>query len=66
MALYDHLIVLPNRRAAVLQFYDIWNAWLEELTLATVIMIKTDHLKEVDDKFGHDADDSVLKSWHTA
>ena len=63
MALTDSLTGLPNRRAI-----DFWAS--RELSAAVrhdfpiwVVMADLDHFKSINDTYGHDAGDSVLKSF---
>jgi two-component system cell cycle response regulator len=62
MALTDALTGLPNRRAV-----DVWAS--RELSAAArhdfpfwVVMADLDHFKKVNDTYGHDAGDTVLRA----
>ena len=61
IALFDQLTDLPNRRFAMLQLEEIWQAWRSHGEQASALMIDADHFKEVNDEFGHDAGDKVLQ-----
>jgi diguanylate cyclase (GGDEF)-like protein/hemerythrin-like metal-binding protein len=61
ISLSDPLTDLPNRRSAMNQLQNNWAIWLANKTPVTLIMIDADHFKEVNDKFGHEAGDCVLK-----
>jgi hemerythrin len=60
LALTDVLTGLPNRRHAMQQLTLLWNETLEYGTALSCMMIDADHFKQVNDKHGHDAGDTVL------
>lgn len=57
----DTLTQLPNRRHAMEFLSDAWHDSLIADTPLACIMIDADHFKEVNDRYGHDAGDQVLK-----
>lgn len=61
MALTDVLTELPNRRAAMAQLDQLWLAYTKEKTQFSCMMIDADGFKSVNDQYGHDAGDIVLK-----
>ncbi|WP_354623111.1 GGDEF domain-containing protein [Psychromonas sp. MME2] len=61
MSLTDVLTGLPNRRHAMRFLASCWNKSLANNSPLICIMIDADHFKEVNDSYGHDAGDLVLK-----
>ena len=61
MSLTDVLTGLPNRRHAMRHLSNLWVKSLENDFPLSCIMIDADHFKEVNDTYGHDAGDFVLK-----
>lgn len=57
----DVLTGLPNRRYAMRLLSQLWNEALEKDNKLVCMMIDADHFKEVNDEYGHDAGDNVLK-----
>jgi diguanylate cyclase (GGDEF)-like protein/PAS domain S-box-containing protein len=53
----DQLTGLPNRRA----FYDVVGAILKSTERLSLLMLDIDHFKNVNDTYGHDAGDEVLR-----
>lgn len=53
----DLLTGLPNRRFALMQLRNAWDAGKSLVCM----MVDADHFKEVNDTYGHDAGDFVLK-----
>ena len=53
----DQLTGLPNRRA----FYDVVGAILKSTDKLSLLMLDIDHFKIVNDTYGHDAGDEVLR-----
>lgn len=61
LALTDSLTGLPNRRQAMIALKALWReSTSHEIPLAC-LMIDADQFKEVNDTYGHDAGDRVLK-----
>jgi diguanylate cyclase (GGDEF)-like protein len=60
-AMTDVLTKLPNRRFAMRQLEDEVNIALTAGTPLSAIMIDIDHFKQVNDQFGHDMGDLVLR-----
>ncbi len=60
-ALTDELTGLPNRRFAIKCLDSEWKKMKRTGHDLTLIMIDIDHFKSVNDEFGHDAGDVVLR-----
>ncbi|MBI9013753.1 MAG: cache domain-containing protein [Clostridiales bacterium] len=60
MALYDQLTELPNRRKLLNDLEDIYENQLLSVPIV-VAMVDLDHFKHVNDTYGHDIGDQVLK-----
>ena len=60
-AMTDVLTKLPNRRFAMRKLEEEVNAALTASTSLSVVMIDIDHFKQVNDRFGHDMGDLVLR-----
>ena len=61
MAMTDVLTNLPNRRHAMRVLEQEWQNTLKNGTLLTCMMIDADGFKTINDRFGHDAGDEVLR-----
>lgn len=61
MANTDVLTGLPNRRRVMYQLSELWNQSVEEQKPICCMMIDADHFKEINDTYGHDAGDVVLR-----
>ncbi len=61
LSLTDALTGLPNRRHAMRRLEALWHEAVARRTPLVVIMIDADHFKEVNDTYGHDAGDEVLR-----
>ncbi|MCP4610146.1 MAG: diguanylate cyclase [Planctomycetes bacterium] len=61
LSMTDMLTGLPNRRYALQQFAVIWDESSVGCLPLTCIMIDADSFKEVNDTYGHDAGDAVLR-----
>ncbi len=61
IALTDVLTKLPNRRHAMQQIKLLWEESVKNDTPLGCVMIDADGFKEINDTFGHDAGDVVLK-----
>jgi len=61
MALTDALTGLPNRRHAMARLAQDWSESLREGTPLVCMMIDADGFKQINDNYGHDAGDEVLR-----
>lgn len=61
-SLTDPLTELPNRRYAMKRLEADWDASTSKGTTFSVIMVDIDHFKAVNDTFGHDMGDVVLRA----
>lgn len=61
LSLTDMLTGLPNRRHAMQKLGVLWKEAARDNTSLACLMIDADYFKEVNDTFGHDAGDKVLK-----
>ncbi len=61
IALTDVLTGLPNRRYCMQQFELQWNESVEKDTPLICLMVDADGFKEINDNYGHEAGDTVLK-----
>jgi len=61
-SLTDPLTELPNRRYAMKRLENEWAACQRSGRPLSVVMIDIDHFKSVNDTYGHDMGDIVLKS----
>jgi two-component system cell cycle response regulator len=64
MALEDQLTGLPNRRAGLEALDKAWSKAQRDNEALLVMIMDIDHFKAVNDTYGHEAGDEVLK--HTA
>ncbi len=60
-ALTDPLTELPNRRYAMKRMTQTWESSTRTGAPMALIMMDIDHFKKVNDEYGHDAGDAVLK-----
>ena len=61
LALTDPLTGLPNRRHAISRLNLLWTEAVHDDTPLTAMMIDADGFKPINDTFGHDAGDVVLR-----
>ena len=61
LSLTDGLTGLPNRRHAMRCLSTLWEESIQSGLPLVCIMIDADHFKEVNDTYGHDVGDTVLK-----
>jgi len=66
MALEDQLTKLPNRRAGLDALDKSWSKAVRDDDPLLVMIMDIDHFKKVNDTYGHDAGDEVLKATATA
>ncbi len=62
LALTDTLTKLPNRRHAMRRLAYLWDESVEAKAPMVCMMIDADNFKEVNDTYGHDAGDAVLRA----
>jgi len=60
-ALTDVLTDLPNRRYALTRLEQEWSESVRSNRPLSVVMIDIDHFKKINDTYGHDVGDAVLK-----
>lgn len=60
LSLTDALTGLPNRRYVMKYLPLLWTEAVQKDQPLSCLMIDADHFKEVNDKYGHDAGDTVL------
>lgn len=65
-ALTDSLTEIPNRRFALQRLGDEWQIWKRKRRPLSIVAIDIDHFKSVNDSYGHDIGDLVLKRTATA
>jgi diguanylate cyclase (GGDEF)-like protein/hemerythrin-like metal-binding protein len=61
LAMTDLLTSLPNRRHAFTKLQDLWEESVQANTPLSCMMIDADYFKYINDNFGHDSGDKVLK-----
>ena len=61
ISLTDPLTELPNRRYAMKRMESEWSSVLRTGRDLSLVMIDIDHFKSVNDDYGHDVGDTVLK-----
>lgn len=61
LALTDALTGLPNRRHAMTQLDKLWQESTSSGTPLSCMMIDADNFKAINDSYGHDAGDKVLR-----
>ena len=61
LAMTDVLTSLPNRRQAMARLSQIWDISTQDGSPLACIMIDADGFKKINDNYGHDAGDEVLK-----
>jgi hemerythrin len=61
IALTDALTGLPNRRHALRAFEQLWQESSKSNTPLCCMMIDADYFKQINDTYGHDAGDEVLR-----
>lgn len=63
VATYDELTGILNRRAFVLRARPLIAAAAKEITPFTFLLLDVDHFKQVNDTYGHDTGDKVLRDF---
>lgn len=61
MASTDVLTQLPNRRSVFDRLEYMWASWVRHRTPLSIAMLDIDHFKQVNDTYGHDAGDDVIR-----
>jgi len=61
LAYIDPLTQIGNRRFAQQVLQQSWNAWGRNRSSFGIAMLDLDHFKAVNDRYGHDAGDEVLR-----
>lgn len=61
IAMTDSLTGLPNRRQAMITFRLVWNDALVQRQPLSCMVIDADDFKTINDTYGHDAGDEVLR-----
>lgn len=61
LAMTDVLTGLPNRRHAMARLTQTWNISTQDDSPVACMMIDADGFKQINDNYGHDAGDEVLK-----
>lgn len=62
LATTDMLSGLPNRRHAMIQLASYWSESAQHQTPLSCMMIDADQFKQINDTYGHDAGDDVIKA----
>lgn len=65
LALTDVLTGLSNRRHAMLLLEELWDESIQHHTPLACMMIDADNFKQINDNYGHDAGDEVLRKLAT-
>lgn len=60
-AMTDPLTELPNRRYAMKRLEEEWASGARSVEALSAVLIDIDHFKGVNDRYGHDAGDRVLR-----
>lgn len=61
LAMTDVLTGLPNRRQAMTRLAQVWAESIKEDSSIACMMIDADGFKQINDNYGHDAGDEVLR-----
>ncbi|QEW06006.1 sensor domain-containing diguanylate cyclase [Nitrincola iocasae] len=62
LALTDQLTELPNRRAAMEALDQAWSGSIRSQTPCSLLILDIDHFKNINDNYGHDVGDEVLRA----
>ncbi|KGK41895.1 hypothetical protein LH51_11015 [Nitrincola sp. A-D6] len=62
LALTDQLTELPNRRAAMEALDQAWNGSIRAQTPCSLLILDIDHFKDINDHYGHNVGDEVLRA----